>query len=253
MKKISIIFLLLYTGFCAKAQSFAFQNGEKITYKVNYTVLGLYVNAGMASFTTARTNENGNIYHLVGEGATNDRYDWIFKVRDRYESYIDADNMQPVKFIRNVNEGKYKKYEEVAFNNSANTVTTKKGTYKVPENIQDVISTVYSMRNLDFSKYNQGDKIPVNMFFGSNIYNMYIKYAGKQTLKTKYGTFKTIVLKPLLLDGNTFKGGENMTVWVTDDGNHIPVRIDSKLSVGSIKVDLETYENLKYPLAVAQN
>ena len=234
MKKIVFLFLSIYIfSFCLKAQNYAFQPGERIDYAVGYSVIGIYVNAGSASFTTARTpGNNSEIYHLVGEGATNSKYDWIFKVRDRYESYFDAGTMQPVRSIRSVNEGKYKKYEEVVFDAKNNTATNKKGVHKVPQNIQDVISAVYC---------------------GSEVYNIYIRYAGKETVKTKYGNVRTIILKPLLLKGDTFKGGEGMTVWVTDDNNHVPVKIESKLSVGSIKVDLANYQNLKHPLVVAQN
>ncbi|MFT4024453.1 MAG: DUF3108 domain-containing protein [Flavihumibacter sp.] len=234
-----------------RAQNFSFQPGEKIIFTVYYTVAGIYFNAGTASFSVNRANtSNANIYHLVGVGSTNSKYDWIFKVRDRYESYLNTDNMQPVKFVRNVSEGKYRKYEEVIFNQHNNTATTKKGTYNVPENVQDVISSVYLARNLDYSKYKPGDKITFSMFFGSNVYSMYIKYVGKETVSTNYGKFQTIKLQPLLLKGNAFKGGEDMTVWVTDDSNHLPVRIQSKLTVGSIKVDLSQYENLKYPLVI---
>jgi hypothetical protein len=235
------VFVDLRVFFFGKTQNYAFQAGEKIDYTVGYSVIGIYVNAGSASFTTATTpGNNGEIYHLIGEGATNSKYDWIFKVRDRYESYFDAGTMQPVKSIRNVNEGKYKKYEEVVFDSKNNTATNKKGVHKVPQNIQDVISAVYCARNLDYTSYKVGIKFPFNMFFGSEVYNMYIRYAGKETVKTKYGNIRTIVLKPLLLKGDTFKGGEGMTVWVTDDNNHVPVKIESKLSVGSIKVDLQT-------------
>jgi len=255
MKKLSLLFsIVLYLlSLPAKAQNYAFQPGEKITYAVAYHVIGLYVNAGTASFTTSRANYgNSEVFHLIGEGATNTKYDWIFKVRDRYESYFDANAMQPVKFVRNVNEGKYKKYEEVTFDAQTNTAVTPKGAYKVPRNIQDVISAVYYARNINFSKYSVGDKIPFNMFLGSDVYSMYIRYIGKEAIKTKYGVVNAIKLQPLLLKGNTFKGGENMSVWVTDDNNHIPVRIESKLSVGSIKVDLAQYENLRYPLAVVE-
>ena len=232
----------------------AFKPGELITYNVFYAVAGIYVNAGTATFSLTEEKVN-NIpaYHVVGEGRTNSGYDWIFKVRDRYESYFDAGTMQPVRSIRSVNEGKYKKYEEVVFDAKNNTATNKKGVHKVPQNIQDVISAVYCARNLDYTGYKVGDKIPFNMFFGSEVYNIYIRYAGKETVKTKYGNVRTIILKPLLLKGDTFKGGEGMTVWVTDDNNHVPVKIESKLSVGSIKVDLVNYQNLKYPLVVAQN
>jgi hypothetical protein len=256
MKRLSSLFAVLLCMFAlsAKAQDHAFQPGEKITYSVAYHVVGLYLNAGTATFTTAKANmPNGEVYHLVGEGATNSRYDWIYKVRDRYESYYDATTMQPVKFVRNVNEGKYQKYEEVTFDAQTNTAVTPKGSYKVPQNVQDVISSMYYARSISFNNYKPGDKIPFNMFLGKDVYSMYITYVGKESIKTKYGTINTLKLQPLLLKGNSFKGGQDMTVWVTDDNNHVPVRIQSNLSVGSIKVDLVKYENLKYPLAVAMN
>ena len=78
---------------------------------------------------------------------------------------------------------------------------------------------------------------------------MYIRYMGKETVKTKYGKFKTIKFRPLLLKGTIFEGGEKMTVWISDDKNKIPVRIESPISVGSIKVDMMTYRNLRHPLS----
>jgi hypothetical protein len=71
---------------------------------------------------------------------------------------------------------------------------------------------------------------------------------GRETIKTKYGKFNAIKLKPLLLKGSIFDGGEKMTIWVTDDANHIPVRVESPIIVGSVKIDLMHYENLKYPI-----
>lgn len=238
----------------AVMQNNAFQPSEKISYTVYYNVIGIYINAGTATFTTTTEKyQDTDVFHVVGEGITNSKYDWIFKVRDRYESYFNTSNLQPVKFIRNVNEGKYKKYEEVFFNQETNTAITKKGVYKVPENVQDVVSIMYYARNINYDQYKPGDKIPFSMFIDNKVYDMYIHYMGKETVKTKYGKFSAIKLKPLLLKGNIFDGGEKMTIWVTDDPNHIPVRIESPISVGSVKVDLMHYENLKYPLTVVRD
>ena len=229
----------------------AFQPTEKISYTVYYNALGIYVNAGSATFTTSDEKYmDQNVFHVVGEGSTNPKYDWIFKVRDRYESYFNTRDLQPVKFVRNVNEGKYKKHEEVTFNQQTSTAITKTGVYKVPENVQDVISTMYFARNINYDQYKSGDKISFSMFLDDQVYNIYIHYLGKETIKTKYGKFKAIKLKPLLLKGNIFDGGEKMTIWVTDDANHIPVRIESPILVGSVKIDLMHYENLKYQLAM---
>ena len=231
------------------AQDDAWKPGEKINYTVFYSVMGLYVNAGTASFTTSSAvHEDRNVYHVVGEGRTNPSYDWIFKVRDRYETFIDQESKKPVKFIRNVHEGNYKRYEEVVFDHGEKAAVTKKGIYKIPNEVQDVVSSLYYARNLDYDKFKPNDKIHFNMFLGDEVYDMYIRYVGKETIKTKFGTYRAIKLKPLLIKGNVFEGGEKMTVWVTDDANHIPVRIESDLSVGKVKVDLNNHKNLKYPL-----
>jgi len=230
-------------------QNHAFQPQEKISYNVYYNVIGLYVNAGTATFTTSSEKiQDADVFHVVGEGSTNPHYDWIFKVRDRYESYFSTTDLQPVKFVRNINEGKYKKHEEVTFNHETNTAITNSGVYKVPENVQDVISIMYYARNINYDQYKSGDKIPFSMFLDNKVYNMYIHYMGKETIKTRYGKFNAIKLKPLLLKGSMFEGGEKMIIWVTDDVNHIPVRVESPIVVGSVKIDLMHYENLKFPI-----
>lgn len=228
----------------------SFQPSEQISYVVYYNVAGIFVNAGTANFSaTLEKMNNRPVYHVVGDGKTNPNYDFLFKVRDKYESYIDTATMEPLKFLRNINEGGYKKYENVTFNHSANSAVTTAGVYKVPDCVQDVISAVYYARNIDFNKYKVNDKIFFNMFLDNEVYNMYLRYLGKETVKTKYGKFKAIKFKPLLVKGTIFEGGEKMTVWVTDDGNHIPVRIESPISVGNIKVDMMSYKNLRYPLS----
>lgn len=238
-----------YDDFCGTTNK-AFQVQEKITYTVFYAVAGIYVNAGTAIFSnTLEKINNRPVYHLVGDGKTNPSYDWIYKVRDKYESYIDTATMQPLKFVRNIHEGGYKKYENITFNRNANTAVTTGGVFKVPDCIQDILSAIYYSRNIDFQKYKSGDKIYFDMFMDNEVFNMYIRYLGKETIKTKYGKFKAIKFKPLLLDGTIFDGGEKMTVWVSDDANHVPVRIESPISVGSVKVDLREYENLRYPLS----
>ena len=228
----------------------AFQTGESLTFKVYYTLAGVYVAAGEANFTlNLEKLMNKPVYHIVGDGKTYNFYDNFFKVRDKYETFIDTATLQPLKFTRNVYEGGYKKYESVTFNHAANTAVTNDGVYKVPNCVQDVLSSIYYARNIDFNNYKPGDKIPFSMFLDNETFELYIRYIGKETIKTKYGKFKAIKYKPLLIKGTIFEGGEKMTVWVSDDQNRIPVRIESPISVGNIKVDMMGYRNLKYPLS----
>lgn len=235
--------------FCSGIRNTAWQSNESISYTVYYTLAGVYVSGGEATFDIGLERYNGKpVYHIVGQGKTNSFFDGLFKVRDKYESFIDTNTLQPYKFIRNILEGDFKKFETVTFNQTANTATSQGGTFKTPDCVQDVLSAIYYSRNIDFNKYKPNDRIPFNMFIDDKTYGLYIRYLGKETIKTKYGRFNAIKFKPLLIEGTIFKGGEKMTVWVTDDANRIPVRIESPISVGSVKVDMMGYRNTRHKM-----
>ena len=240
---------MLQDEFCGITNS-AFQVGEQVTFHVYYKVIGTYTLAGTAIFTNAFEKFNNRpVYHITGDGRTKPSYDWIYRVRDKYETYIDTATLQPLKFIRNVNEGGYKKYETITFNRTENSAITNNGVFKVPGCIQDVLSGMYYARNVDFDKYKPEDKIPFKMFLDNEVFNMYIRYLGKETVKTQYGRFKAIKFKPFLIKGTIFEGGEKMTVWVSDDPNHVVLRVESPIIVGKVLIDMMGYRNLRHPLS----
>jgi hypothetical protein len=257
LKRFSLLFIIFFWAnllsagddFCGLRNN-AFQHGESISYTIYYSVIGLYINAGAATFSVNLEKlNNKTVYHVTGSGTSNSSYDWIFKVRDLYESFIDTNTLQPLKFIRNVDEGGYKINENISFNKDQNTAISSKGIQKIPACVQDVLSAIYYARNIDYGKYNPDEKIPFSMFLDNEVYNLYIKYLGKEQIKTKYGIFNAIKFRPLLVKGTIFTGGEKMTVWVTDDANHIPIRIESPITVGSVKVDMMGYKSLRHPLS----
>ena len=253
----SIITLsIILTAFSLKAgdefcgiKNTAFVPGEFVTMKVYYNTMGLYIAAGEATFSAETEKFNGRpTYHCVGVGKSYSFFDNFFKVRDRYETYIDTATMLPIKFIRDVNEGGHKIYNNVTFNHSAGTAISTNGVYKISSCIQDVVSAIYYARNINFDKYKINDKIPFDMFMDDEVNHLYLRYVGKEIVKTRYGKFRSIKIKPLLIKGTMFEGGEKMNVWVSDDPNHLVLRIESPISVGNIKVDMMDYKNLKYPL-----
>jgi hypothetical protein len=252
--------VLLFTGFCSlsftskfddtcKIKNTAFKADEEVRMKVFYSTLGMYIGAGEATFTSSLERFNGKqVYHLIGEGKTYPTFDNFFKVRDRYESYIDTASLLPYKFVRNVDEGGYKKYNNVTFNQATNTAVSTNGVFKITDCMQDVVSMVYYVRNIDFSKYKVNDKIPFDMFLDDEVFHLYIRYLGKEKIKTRYGRFNAIKIRPLLIKGTIFEGGEKMNAWLSDDPNHLLLRAESPIAVGSIKVDMMSYKNLRHPL-----
>lgn len=228
----------------------AFKAGEKVGFVVYYTASKLInVSAGAGSFTTTLEKLNGkNVFHIVGEGHTLPSYEWAYKAKDTYETYMDAESLLPLKFVRNVNEGGYKKYQNVNFNRSANTAISSEGVFKIPACAHDVVSAVFYARNINFNGLKVNDRIPFNVFLDNEVHSMYVRYLGKEVITTKYGKFNTIKFKPLTIKGTIFEGGEQMTVWVTDDANHVPVRIESPIIVGKVRIDMTSFENLRNPM-----
>lgn len=258
MKKYFFLTLLataaLFTGFkseeAAKSETAPFTFGERITYKVRYN-LYFNVNVGEMTFTInnqPQTVGGSQCYHMVATGKTYGFYDPFFKVRDRFESFVETKSLLPMVFIRDIEEGDFKMSEHVLFNQSKNIAKSKKRTQTIPEKTHDILSVIYHARTIDYSKANKGDKFYMHAFIDDSAYRVGVQYVGKETIKTERGKFRCLKLKPILIVDRIFKSEEEMTMWVTDDANRIPVRIESGISVGSVRADLSEYSGLKNPV-----
>lgn len=233
-----------------------FNPGEKIAYSVVYNWGFIWINAGIVEFKVNKTKYNGKkVYHFNSYGSSVPSYDWLFKVRDYYQSYARKDNLAPLFFDRNTYEGGYSVHNRFTFDYSDSLIYTQiensnkpytEDTLELQQNIYDVISGVYYIRNLDFDKYEINDTIPIQMIIDNEIFDLYIRYLGKEVLKTRdKRKFNTIKFSALLIKGTIFKGGESLYVWITDDLNRIPVLVEAKILIGSIKAMLTETENLK--------
>ena len=172
--------LFAQTEFCNNKNT-AFAEGEQLYFKVWYNAGRIWIGAGEATFNVSLEQMNGKkVYHIVGDGKTLKSYEWFYKVRDKYESWVDAATMQPLKFVRNVNEGGFKIYNNVVFNQAIGQAVSTDGIFNVPKCIQDVLSAIYYARNINYDAYKPGAKIPFNMFLDDKVYNLYIRYIGKE-------------------------------------------------------------------------
>lgn len=236
-----------------------FKSGEKITYSAVYNWGFIWINAGIVEFNVNDTIFNGKeVYHFNSYGSSVSSYDWLFKVRDHFQSYVTKDNLAPLFFSRKTYEGGYSVNNQFLFDYNDSLIYSQtensdkpyaEDTLKMTKNIYDVISGVYQIRNLDFEKYEINDTIPVRMIIDNEIFDLYVRYLGKEILKTHdKRKFRTIKFSALLIKGTIFKGGEDLYVWVTDDLNRIPVLVEAKILIGSVKATLTGTENLKFPL-----
>ncbi len=234
-----------------KVKNEAFTANEVLEYRVHYG----FMDAGEARLEVApdmKTMGGRSCYRVIGTGNSTGAFDWFFKVRDRYESYIDSEALVPWLFIRRVQEGGYSNNQNVSFNHFMSTATSEKKTVNTPSHVQDLISALYYARTFDFANAAPGDTFLINTYLDDETYPLVIKYMGKETIKTQLGKFRCIVFKPYLSQGRVFKEKEGMTVWMTDDKNRIPVRAQADIMVGSIKMDLKGYRGLSNPVALVE-
>lgn len=229
----------------------AFATGEVLEYRVHYGI----IDAGTAKLEVGpelKTIGGRPCYRVIGTGRSVGAFDWFFKVRDHYESYIDSESILPWLFIRKIDEGGYKKNQNVSFNHFKGTATSEKKTITTPSHVQDLVSAFYYARTLDFDNAQPGDTFLIHTYLDDEVFPLVIKYEGKSTLKTKLGKIRCIAFKPYLLEGRVFKEKEGMTIWVSDDKNRIPVRAQADILVGSIKMDITSYKNLANPVALVK-
>lgn len=172
-------------------------------------------------------------------------FDWAYKVRDRFETYIDNEAMAPISYNKNVQEDKYTDNDLVVFKHPKKKLYGVKGILDMPAYTHDIISALYYVRNIDFSKSKVGDQFPIDVYLDNKIYNLGFKYAGKETITTDVGKVKCLKFVPTLVVDRVFKDQDDMTVWVSDDENKIPIRVKAKIMVGSVKVDITGYSGLK--------
>lgn len=225
----------------------AFKRGEELKYRVHYGAM----NAGIATLTIDNTNKliNGrSTLHAVGVGNSIGAFDWFFKVRDRYESYMDEQAMMPWIFIRRVDEGGFKISQNQTYDHTIGRVNSNGKMMTVPKYIQDMVSTFYYARTLDFTNAKVGDIYSVPTFIDDSVWTMKLKFKGRETIKTDLGKVKCLKFAPVVQVGRVFKKEEDLTLWISDDANHVPMRAQGSLVVGSIKMDIISTSGLMVPL-----
>jgi hypothetical protein len=234
-------------------RNIAFREGEVLTYRLHYGP----INAGVAILEVKPDliHINGrNVYHIVGTGYTTGTTDWFYRVRDRYESYVDKDALLPWLFVRRVDEGGFKFSQDYVFNHYAKKVDVGNNEkYDIPQGVQDMVSAFYAARNLDMSNVKEGDEFSIPCFVDKELWPMRIRFIGREIVETDIGSVRALKFQPIVQKGRVFKKDEDMTVWISDDLNHIPLCAKADILIGSVKMDLSGVKNLANPMAMVKD
>lgn len=213
---------------------------EELVYTVRYG----FIAAGEARLSTEPGPSYGGrpTLRVVGTGRSTGAFDWVFKVRDHYESHVDQEGLFPHRFIRNVKEGGYNMEREIIFDPLRRIACTQeKGAERfqvLPEFCQDLVSAFHYARNLPLDALGIGDVIEIPTFVDGKVHTIRARKTGEERLDVKAGSFNCWLFKPLVKEGRIWKDEDDLTVYVSADSRRIPVLVKSELLVGSVRLEL---------------
>ena len=234
----------------------AFKTGEYLKYRVYYSSAILNATAGEAILTVSDWEEkhDGELkqyYRITGLGNSKGMFNWFYKVRDKFESIVDVNTILPYAFIRKTSEGKYLQNDLVIFDRKADiAIVNNTEEFNVPANVHDFVSALYFMRTLEVNDFNSDSLFFINFFLDDSVYMSAVKYEGKANIKTKWGDITCLKIAPMMASGEVFADEYPMFVYVSDDKNHVPILAESKVVVGSVKMELIEYGGLTSTLMV---
>lgn len=259
MKK-SVIYILLFSifftfsssaGELQKVKNSAFKRGEVLKYRIFYdSWLTTFLTAGIGTLSVlpdTKKFHNRDTYHMEILGKSVGLFSLFFYVDDRYESYVDEEALIPWFFMRRTRQGGYIRNDDINFYQYDHWAESRTMKRKVPPNIQDIVSSFYFMRNFDYNNAKIDQEFRVEFMLDDSLYISRIIYHGKETINTKAGKFKCLKFKPKVVRGEMFDEEYPMTLWVSDDKNHIPVLLRSEVIIGSIKIELIDCTGLANP------
>ncbi len=251
---LGLISIIFFTAFkdtnYRQIENNSFGLGEKYHYKVKYGPLTIGVADVFVDNKVYSVNDRP-CYKIDVLGKTAGLTD-LFHVKNLYRSYVDTVSIVPQKFVYSAREGDFKRDQSMLFDHTTNKVVKyekeKQNTFKVPDNIQDVISGYYYLRTLDLAGLKMGQSVSAPLFFDEDLYEMKVKYAGKAIIRTRFGKINVIKLHPILPKNKLFEGEEAIRIYVSNDKNRVPIQIEVDFSIGKVVMELKDYENTKTPL-----
>ena len=243
-----------------KESDLAFQSGEKMYFTMHYEFGAINSDVGSAEVALDTVVFNGRkVFRCVATGKTTRLFDFFFKVREDFRSWFTVDGLRPMKFSRSCHEGRYHATNLYLYDWSddephidADLYSTKQGqrseVMPLTECTFDLPSLFYFARNIDWDNLEEGVKYPMTFAIDEDVYNVYFIMYGRETIRVKgLGTVRTVRFAAKLLEGEVFKGDEDMRIWISDDDNRLPVYVEAPILVGLASGRLMKVEGLKHP------
>lgn len=246
---LSLLQLYSQAQVVCSSRPYSFKPDEQLQYEVSYNWGLLWINAGVVDFkASATTYGDEDAFHFVSTARSYRKFDWLFKVRDTFEVVSRQSDLHPLFFDRRTYEGSFNIFNQYHFDPTKKVAharmeeTGKALTFEdiaLPGCTYDVLTATYVARSINFKRYQPGDTIGVSMLLDGKVFTLPVIFKGKDRIEDKNSKQWDCLLFSAILDvGTMFRAGEELLVYVSDDDQKVPVLIEAKITVGSIKIYL---------------
>jgi hypothetical protein len=237
----------------------AFPVGEKLTFTVRYG----FIKAGEATMSVEEIVpiNNRSAYKFVTTARSGRSFDWIFKVRDQVQSWIDTEGLYSWKYIKSLREGGYKfdlivdydqyygnaRIQEIRYEDDEplRIRDQKEFDLPIPKYVLDVLGSFYFVRT---QPLRVGMPLYITNHDNAKVYDLKVIIQKRETIEVSAGKFRCLMVEPQLRGDAIFKQKGRLWVWLSDDEYKIPVQMKSAVFVGSITTELKKIEGLPLPL-----
>ena len=243
-----LVFLVLGTTQAQlKLNNVPIAAGESLSYKATWGFLT--IGTAITKIDKILYKVGSTVCYKVDIAGQTNGIAKLFYVRDRWTSYIDTATITSHKSFRSIREGRYELDEQVQFDHIKQKAEVKvydkqtklyklKKVYDTPENIRDVVAGFMVFRLVDLSKYKKGDQFTINGFYEDEGYKINVKFEGEEYIKTSNGKLLCYKVKPIVPNNHVFDGHDAVDVWLAANNSKTIVRIQAKMFVGNILIDL---------------
>ena len=214
-----------------------FGPGERLVFSIDYG----FINAGKATMEVREIRKLGGVPCLdIGtEAKSNAFFSKFYKVWDRAQTYLEVETVLPRRFEKHIREGSYRKDRVIKFDRKHSFARYQNGE-EISTDIwtQDELSSFYYLRTLPLEV---GRDVIIDTHADHKNYPLKVIVHARETVKVGAGTFDCWVIEPVIREGGIFSAKGTLTIWVTADEFRMPVKLRTKIVVGSITASLVEY------------
>lgn len=242
------------------AEDLAFRGGEEMSFVMHYSWGIINSDVGTATVRLGEDSFNGvPVFHCDVSGRTSRLFDIVFKVREHFCSWFTVDGLRPLKFTRDTEEGSYEARNTYLYDwersvIAADVYSSSSGQRELELPLDrctyDLPALFYLARNMDMDSVTPEIRYPMTFAIDDDVYNVHFILHGRETIDVKgLGRINTVKFSARLLAGEVFRSDTDMTIYISDDANRLPVYFEAPLLVGKASGRMTSCSGLAHPFS----